>query len=344
MTTGSTDHSSVSFRKVVAEDTGLRLDRWFKLHFPGLGRGGLERMLRKGQIRVDGSRVKSNARVEEGQAIRIPPDVPTVHTVQGGNDGGQRPRKVVLPHRADAEEFLHRCLVFEDDSIIAINKPHGLAVQGGSKTKTHVDGYLQALNRSGERPRLVHRLDRDTGGLLVLAKDRKSAARLGEAFQKHTVEKTYWALTATTPRPLRGHIDLPLVKREASTKTGLELVETDQSPEARKAYTDYQTIEHAGIGPAFVALRPLTGRTHQLRVHCTAIDAPIVGDGKYGGAAAKIDGVDRRLHLFCRSMSFPHPKTSRRVSINAELTGYMQKTWRFFGFSENVSVDWQDFE
>jgi len=238
---------------------------------------------------------------------------------------------------------LRKMILFEDDALIALNKPFGLAVQGGTKTTQHIDGMLAALEKDGERPRLVHRLDKDTGGLMLVAKTRASAQRLGDAFKKHNVEKTYWALTAGAPRPREGTISLAIAKRMVRLTMGdVERVVPADGEDAKEAITDYQTIEDVGQSVAFLAMRPVTGRTHQLRVHATAIECPVVGDGKYGGAAAHIEGVSPKLHLFCRSMTFPHPKTGARVTLTAPLTGHMRETWKFFAFDLEAPCDWPD--
>ncbi|MEO1013696.1 MAG: RluA family pseudouridine synthase [Pseudomonadota bacterium] len=333
------DRIGVEVRTVGAPDEGLRLDRWFRAHFPSLGHGALERMLRKGQVRVDGAKAKASQRVSAGQEVRIPPDVP--RSAEGSGDPARKAAGVGRISRKEAAETLSAWTIYEDDAILAINKPFGLAVQGGTKTTRHVDALLEALRPDGERPRLVHRLDRDTGGVLLLAKSRRDAAALGRSLQERDVEKTYWALTVRAPRPREGRIDLPIAKRggEAPDAAG-ERMEPAQGRDAKKALTDFQTVEQAGQGPAFLALRPITGRTHQLRVHCAAVGAPIVGDGKYGGPEARLEGVARKLHLFCRSMRFRHPRGGGFMELTAPLTGHMAETWAFFGFPNDVELEW----
>mgnify|MGYP002277780736 CR=1 FL=1 len=309
----------------------MRLDRWFKAHFPAVRHGELEKYLRKGQVRVSGGRVKSNRRLEAGEEIRIPPL----------SDEPQAASKSKRYSGADAAE-IRKLILFEDEAIIALNKPFGLAVQGGSNMKRHIDGMLGALEKEGERPRLVHRLDKDTGGLLLVAKTRQAAQRLGDAFKAHDVQKTYWALTAGVPRPRQGTISLPVAKRMTRIKDGAEeRVIPHDGEDAKRAVTDYQMLEEAGP-VAFVAMRPITGRTHQLRVHAAAIGCPIVGDGKYGAAAAHVEGVSPKLHLFCRSMTFPHPKTGKMTTLSAPLAGHMKDTWAFFSFDANAFCDWPE--
>lgn len=315
----------------VAEgEAGMRLDRWFRAHFPEIRHGELEKLLRTGQVRVAGGRVKAGRRLEPGEEVRVPP-------LRAG--AAPAPKTVRAASREDAA-FIRSLTVFEDEAVLALNKPFGLAVQGGEKTARHIDGMLASLERDGERPRLVHRLDRDTGGLLILAKSRIAAGRLGAAFQRHEVEKTYWALVAGAPRPRQGTIDLKLAKRGSP---GRERMRADDDAGAKSAVTDYRIVEEAGA-VAFLALRPRTGRTHQLRAHCAAIGAPIVGDRKYGGAAARFEGVAEKLHLFCREMEFPHPISGARLRLMVPLTGHMLETWRFFDFDQNAAVLWPALE
>ncbi|MEZ5982791.1 MAG: RluA family pseudouridine synthase [Parvularculaceae bacterium] len=326
--------SNVATIAVKEGEDGMRLDRWFKAHYPALRHGQLEKLLRTGQIRVDGGRVKANRRLEAGESVRVPPL----------GEASEKPESSSRPNRDDAE-YLRKLIIFEDKSILAINKPFGLAVQGGAKTTRHVDGMLASLAKDGERPRLVHRLDRDTGGVLILAKTRAVAAKLGAALQRRDVDKVYWALVAGMPHPRQGTIDLPIAKRMVSAPEGArERVVPAEGEDAKKAITDFQVIDDAAPAAAFLALRPRTGRTHQLRVHCAALGTPIVGDGKYGGPAARLEGVAPKMHLFCRSMSFEHPKTGQRITVTAPLTGHMRDTWKFFGFNANATCDWPDID
>lgn len=323
--------SGVQIKTVAEDEAGMRLDRWFKAHFPAVRHGELEKYLRKGQVRVAGGRVKSNRRLETGEEIRIPPLSETqIRT---------KPASTYSPQDAEA---IKRLIIFEDDAIIALNKPFGLAVQGGVKTSQHVDAMLGALEKNGERPRLVHRLDKDTGGLLLAAKTRKSAQVLSDAFKNHNVDKTYWALAVGVPRPHQGTISMPIAKRMVRLDTGdEERMVPAEGKDAKNAVTDYQLIEDVGR-VSFVAMRPITGRTHQLRVHATAIGCPIVGDGKYGGETAHIEGVSNKLHLFCRSMTFPHPVTRRKTTLIAPLSGHMAETWKFFSFDPKAQCEWPE--
>ncbi|HXI86946.1 MAG TPA: RluA family pseudouridine synthase [Parvularculaceae bacterium] len=325
--------SAVQTLTVAEGEEGMRLDRWFRAHFPAVTHGALEKLLRTGQVRVDGGRVKASRRLEVGEAVRIPPMAPAP----------EKARPLGAAPRKEDKDFLRSITLYEDDAILALNKPFGLAVQGGAKTTRHIDSMLAALEKNGERPRLVHRLDRDTGGLLLLAKTRGAAAKLGATFQRHEVEKTYWALVAGAPRPKQGTVDLPIAKRMVRIGEGRqERVVPAEGEDAKKAITDFQIVEEAGTGVSFLALRPRTGRTHQLRVHCAAIGAPIIGDGKYGGVAARLEGIAPKLHLFCRSMVFAHPEDGVVVTIRAPLTGHMLESWRFFGFDDHADVLWPE--
>lgn len=321
--------SAVKQVTVTEADDGMRLDRWFRLHYPYVKQGQLQKMLRKGQVRVDGGRVQADRRIEAGEVVRVPPLDPAPATPV-------RPASQQTGLAAGDRDYIRSLVIYEDDWVVVLNKPFGIAVQGGAKTKRHLDGMLDGLIRDGERPRLVHRLDRDTGGLLVLGRTRKAAAALSEAFKQHRVIKTYWALTKGVPNPLSGRIDLPVEKQGAE---GREKVAP--SARGRRAITDFQVVEAMGRKAAFVALRPETGRTHQLRVHLQAIGTPIVGDGKYGGGDAVLEGVSRKMHLFCQALTVPLPGR-RPLHLEAPLTGHMADTWKFFGFGAANDLQWPE--
>ncbi|WP_031553728.1 RluA family pseudouridine synthase [Parvularcula oceani] len=316
--------SGVRMIEVAAADDGMRLDRWFRQHFPQVKQGQLQRMLRKGQVRVDGDKVAANRRIAAGETVRVPPLEAAV------------PKAAAQEAAAD-HDYVRSLVLYEDDDLIAINKPFGLPVQGGSKVTRHLDGMLDGLKggKGDERPRLVHRLDKDTGGLMLLARSRLSAQHLTEAFRRHRILKDYWALTSGVPHPLEGTIDLAVEK----SGEGMERVQADS--EGKRAVTDYQVIESAGTKAAFVALRPYTGRTHQLRVHLSALGTPIAGDGKYGGEKARIEGVSRRMHLFCRQMTVPR-KGKPPLVLTAPLTGHMQAAWSFFAFPDDIDTEWPE--
>lgn len=314
---------------VADDDAEVRLDRWVKRRFPSLPHGHLEKLLRTGQIRVDGRRAKAGQRLEAGQLVRLPPGI--------GEEEGKPARALAPVSEADAR-WLRSLVLHRDRDVIAINKPPGLAVQGGTKTGRHLDGMLDALTFDGsERPRLVHRLDRDTSGVLLLARHVRAAAKLAEAFRHKSARKLYWALVAGRPKPANGKIDLALIKGKGP---GGERMTRDDE-EGERAITRYATIEAAGNRASWLVLWPLTGRTHQLRVHCAeGLGCPVVGDGKYGGAAALLGGeaIAPKLHLHARSIELPHP-AGGRLRVVAPLPEHMLVTWRFFGFDPASEVD-----
>jgi 23S rRNA pseudouridine955/2504/2580 synthase len=314
---------------VIAEDDGIRLDRWFKRHYPDVSHGRLEKLLRTGQVRIDGARAKAADRLNDGQTVRVPP-----------LDLSPRPDFVPQPKperkisQADIA-FVQGLVLLVTDDMIVINKPAGLAVQGGTGTSRHLDGLLDGLiyDRSG-RPKLVHRLDKDTSGILVLGRDARSADHLAKSFQSRRAEKIYWAVTAGVPRPHRGTIDLALAKLPGRGPDGAHerVVPVDEDDEeAKRAVTDYAVLAHAGKSAALVALRPRTGRTHQLRAHLAAIHCPILGDGKYGGPASRVEGApSSRLHLHARALRLPAPD-GRLVAIEAPPPAIFAQTLAFFG-------------
>jgi 23S rRNA pseudouridine955/2504/2580 synthase len=305
---------------VAAEDAGLRLDRWFRRHYPKVPHGRLQKLLRGGQIRVDGGRVQANTRLMEGQSVRVPP--------LGERANGPRKVPVRAPSAADMA-VLERAVLHRDDDVIVLNKPPGLAVQGGTRTHRHLDAMLDGLCfGSSERPRLVHRLDKDTSGALLLARHRQAAAALTSAFRGKAVRKLYWALVAGAPTNREGRIDEELAKRLRGER---EAVEATKS--GRAAATLYRQIETAGGKITWLALTPLTGRTHQLRVHCAHLGTPVVGDRKYGGPAAALagEGIASGLHLHARSIALPHPNGSR-LDVTAPLPDHMAATFSFLGF------------
>ena len=310
----------------------LRLDRWFKRHYPGLGHGQLEKLLRTGRIRVDGKRAKAGDRIEPGQAIRFP----------ALNGAAPPPRPAPHPQRPSDQAMLQAAILHVDEMVIVLNKPPGLAVQGGTATERHLDGLLDGLRFGNEeRPRLVHRLDKETSGILVLARTAAAAGLLARAFREKRVRKTYWAITVGLPKPAQGRIDLPLAKTPG--RHG-ERVRPD-SDEGRHAVTYYRVVDSAGDRVSWLALMPVTGRTHQLRAHCAAIGTPILGDAKYGEALAHRAGVPgaRRLHLHARSIAMPHPLGSS-TQVTAPLPPHMRRTWEFFGFPEDIEDPFAELE
>jgi 23S rRNA pseudouridine955/2504/2580 synthase len=307
---------------VTDQDADIRLDRWFRRHYPGLGHGHLEKLLRTGQVRVDGRKAKSGDRVSPGMAIRVPP----LESIS--------PAPSPFPEKSRArpqdEALLRDLIIHRDDDAIVLNKPAGLAVQGGSNTTRHVDGMLDGLRFDhAERPRLVHRLDKDTSGVLLIARSAAAAAFFTRAFRDKTTRKTYWAVVAGLPKLRQGRIDLSLIKGGIK---GRERVHADD--DGRDAVTYYTVVDSAGDRASWLALLPLTGRTHQLRAHCAAIGTPILGDGKYGGAAAHALGstAAHRLHLHARALEIPHP-AGFTLKVAAPLPPHMKRMWEFLGFA-----------
>ncbi|WP_373086749.1 RluA family pseudouridine synthase [Sneathiella sp.] len=324
--------SRVQHLVVTEDEANLRVDRWFKAHFPGMTHGQLEKHLRKGDIRVDKKRSKANDRLETGQTVRVPPLADDVYKpVQPGSV-----RKMPEDRLSDRDiADIRKMILHMDDAVIVLNKPAGLPVQGGSGQYRHVDGLLEGLRFDyPDKPRLVHRLDKDTSGVLVLGRTRLAAKHLAEAFKRRTTRKIYWALVAGVPRPREATISYNLAK--IVTANG-EKVVVDR--DGQKAVTDYSVIAVAGQRAAWVALKPVTGRTHQLRVHCVAIETPIVGDGKYGGPEAFLEGaISKKMHLHAREITISHPDGSE-LMITAPLDKHMVETWKLLDFHEN---DYED--
>jgi 23S rRNA pseudouridine955/2504/2580 synthase len=323
--------SGVQQIEIRQEDADQRLDRWFKRHFPALGHGRLEKLLRTGQIRLDGKRAKAADRVEAGQVVRVPPL----------GEPAERPEQPQQrrPRAADSRwaMTLQKSVLYKDDDVLVIDKPAGLAVQGGTGLATSVDDLLDALQFDAkERPRLVHRLDRDTSGVLALARTAKAAQRLTEAFRHKDARKIYWAVVVGVPEVRGGRIDAPLQKGGGK---GAERVQVDE--EGKRAVTEFAVIERAGKKAAWLALMPVTGRTHQLRAHCVALGTPILGDGKYAGGAAFLskDNLSRQLHLHARRLRIPHPAGKGWIDVTAPLPDHMRKTWSFFGFAAKPDGD-----
>ena len=318
--------SGVQSVTVTADETDLRLDRWFSRRFPDLGHGRLEKLLRTGQVRVDGKRAKSNQRLEAGQLIRVPPlgEAPT--------PTGPKPVKTVSAAEAKA---LADAILFMDDDVIVLNKPAGLAVQGGTSLDHHLDAMLDSLRfGAAERPKLVHRLDKDTSGALLLGRNSFSTARLAAAFRSREARKCYWALVVGVPRYPKGRIDAPLAKMEG--RMG-DKVAVDEE-EGRRAVTYYRVVEKAHKKAAWLEMEPRTGRTHQLRAHAALLGTPIQGDGKYGGQEAYLSGqgVSRKLHLHARAVMVPHPRKGI-IKVIAPLPAHIAASFDFFGFEEAAS-------
>ncbi len=339
--------SGVQMITVAEGDSDQRIDRWLRRLFPHVGQGRIEKMCRKGELRVDGGRVKASTRLETGQVVRVPP-LP---------DADHKPVEVKRRVLDADTKMIQSCVIYRDDHILALNKPHGLPVQGGSGQTRHVDSLSEAL-RFGfdENPRLVHRLDKDTSGVLLMARTREAAKGLTAAFRHRNTRKIYWALVAGVPTPYLGEIKTGLVKAsghgaqgEGEKMIALHLNEVDSTPGAKRAHTLYATLYRVASRAAWVAMEPVTGRTHQLRAHMAAIGHPIVGDGKYGGSGqenlgdgwgAQLGGIiSRKLHLHARRLSFKHPVTHKPVAITARLPDHMKDSWGTLGWSEDLASD-----
>lgn len=312
--------------KVGKDEAGLRLDRWFRLKFPELTHSFLQKMLRTGQIRVDSKRVKSNARLEAGQMVRVPPAV----------RGEVRDRPSVKPppglSKAD-RTVIENMIIFEDDDVLVLNKPFGLAVQGGTGTRRHIDGLLAGMvDRFGARPRLVHRLDRDTTGVLLVAKTRTAAATLGEVFRSRAAKKTYWALVKGVPRPAQGKVEAALVKASGPDGDHVRKAQAGEQDRAMHATTHYAVIERVAHKAAWMSLKPVTGRQHQLRAHMDLLGHSIVADNKYPSEAIFDDAeIEEKLHLHARRLVIPHPSGRGTVDVTAPLPDHMRRTWAALG-------------
>ena len=310
---------------VTEDEADIRLDRWCRRYHPGLQQSLIQKWCRTGQIRVDGTKTDPATRLTPGQSIKLPAlAAPTE----------PKPSPHIDPH--DAKD-LRQAVIYQDDQIIALNKPYGLPVQGGPGITRHLDAMLDALRQNSDhRPRLVHRLDRDTTGLLLLARTPGTAAKLAALFRGRDIEKTYWAVVAGRPVPVEGRIDLPL-KRTGSARGERTAPADRDDPDAARAITDYQTLDHAARKLAWLELKPHTGRTHQLRVHCVAIRAPILGDEKYEqpdqnmAFAALVEGLSSDLHLHARRLVLPHP-AGGTLTLEADLPPHMRATFKTLGF------------
>jgi 23S rRNA pseudouridine955/2504/2580 synthase len=311
---------------VATDDDGIRLDRWFKRHLPDASFNLVSRWARTGQLRIDGKRATPGDRVLAGQEIRVPPA-----DTDAAKSG--RPVRKRRELTADEMEFAQGLMIHKDDAALVINKPAGLATQGGTKTESHVDGLLDALcYELDNRPKLVHRLDKDTSGVLLLARAARSAGHFAKAFSSRTARKVYWALVVGVPSIEDGFIDLPIGKQPG---TGGEKMYVDEA-EGQSARTRYRLVERAGNTCAWVELQPYTGRTHQLRVHMAAIGHPIVGDGKYGGKDAFLTGtISRKMHLHARRLRIDHPK-GHQIDIRADLPPHMRDSFADLGFDEEL--------
>jgi len=291
----------------------------------------LQKLLRTGQIRLDSKRVKSNVRIESGQRVRVPRAI----------QEDEKPKPSVKPppglSKAD-RDFIERMILFEDDAVVVLNKPFGLAVQGGTGTRRHIDGLLSGMadRFGGKRPRLVHRLDRDTTGVLLVAKTRDAASKLGQMFASRSASKTYWALVKGVPRPPQGKVEAALVKASGPDGDHVRKSEAGEQDRAMHAATHYSVIESVANKAAWMSLKPVTGRQHQLRAHMDILGHPIIGDNKYPSDSIFAEGeIEQMLHLHARRLVIPHPSGTGTVDISAPLPDHMRRTWKTLGLDPN---------
>jgi 23S rRNA pseudouridine955/2504/2580 synthase len=320
------------------DDDGIRLDRWFKRHLPDVSFNIVSRWARTGQLRIDGKRAAPGDRVETGQVLRVPPAEPAP-----AEGPGARPKRIVEPLTADEQVFVRDMVMAKGRDWFMLDKPPGLATQGGTKTVQHLDRLLDGLaDEGGQRPKLVHRLDKDTSGVLLVARSARAAAHFTKAFAARTARKVYWALITGVPSVEEGVVDAPLAKQPG---TGGEKMHVDEE-NGLPAKTRYRMIDRAGNRAAWVELQPLTGRTHQLRAHMAAIGHPIVGDGKYGGAEAFLTGgISRKLHLHARRLKVVG-LDGKPIDQTAELPPHFAESLASLGFDvragDNLPLDTPD--
>ncbi|MFZ3358456.1 MAG: RluA family pseudouridine synthase [Xanthobacteraceae bacterium] len=314
--------TSVQNVAVTADEAGMRVDRFLEARFPGLSFSHIQRVIRKGEVRVNGKRTQPKNRLEDGQSMRIPP----LRLDQS------KPRSTGNPADDKTREFLQSITLYEDADVLVLNKPMGLAVQGGSGTTRHIDGMLDVLRDAhGQRPRLVHRLDKDTAGCLLVAKSRFAAAALAKTFRSRAARKVYWALVAGVPKVQQGRISTFLAKEEREQESFTRIARHGDKG-ASHAVTYFAVVETSGPLLAWLSLKPVTGRTHQLRAHMEHIGHPIVGDPKYFAIEnwQLPGGMQNRLHLLARRIAVPHPRGGT-IDITAPLPPHMQQSWNLLG-------------
>jgi 23S rRNA pseudouridine955/2504/2580 synthase len=309
---------------VTPDENNMRVDRFFEARFPGLSFSHIQRIIRKGEVRVNGKRTQPKARLEAGQAVRVPPLKLEAPPPADDAPAAQKDRA-----------FLKSITLYEDADVLVLNKPMGLAVQGGSGTTRHIDGMLGALRgprADDQRPRLVHRLDKDTAGCLLVAKTRFAAAALAKTFRTRAARKIYWALVVGVPKPQQGRISTYLAKQEIEEDSFMRVAKHGDK-DAMHAVTYYAVVETAAQKLAWLSLKPVTGRTHQLRAHMAHIGHPIVGDPKYFNIEnwELPGGIQDRLHLLARRIVVPHPRGGT-IDVSAPLPPHMQQTWNLLGF------------
>jgi 23S rRNA pseudouridine955/2504/2580 synthase len=317
--------AEVKRHMVADEEVGMRLDRWFKVHFPQVTFAYLNKLTRTGQVRVGAGRVKTNTRLAAGDEIRVPP-------LAFDKRPADIPKADIAPLTKEERRLFTSMVMHEDDDLFVLNKPSGFAVQGGTKTHHHLDGLLMGLGvELGERPLLVHRLDRDTSGVIVIAKRRAVAAALGKMFATRVVRKTYWAVVKGVPKPPQGKVDVALIKARGPDGDRMRASKDGEEDDEQRAVTQYAVIDKAGQVASWLSLKPLTGRQHQLRAHAHHLGVPILGDNKYSGDEGMPEGVPNRLHLHARRIEFPHPRGGT-IDMSAPLPEHMLATFKLFGF------------
>ena len=307
---------------VTADEDNMRVDRFLEARFPGLSFSHIQRIVRKGELRVGGKRADSKDRLQAGQSVRIPPlrlDAP-----KASGALSEAAQKTL--------ETLKAMTLFEDDDVLVLNKPAGLAVQGGSGTTRHIDQMLEVMrDAKGQKPRLVHRIDRETSGCLLIAKTRFAATHLTGAFRSRSARKIYWALVAGVPKPKQGRISTYLAKEEGEDDTIMRIAAHGDEG-ASHAVTYYAVVEASASKLSWVSLKPVTGRTHQLRAHMAHIGHPIVGDPKYFTREnwQLPGGLQNRLHLLARRIMIPHPRGGT-IDVTAPLPPHMLQSWNLLG-------------
>ncbi|MEM6676841.1 MAG: RluA family pseudouridine synthase [Pseudomonadota bacterium] len=346
--------SGVALVPVGEDEAEQRLDRWFRRHYPQVKQGQLEKLCRRGEIRVDGARVKAATRVAPGQTVRVPPlPAAAPEAAREAADRAHRTPASAKPVDSALVEMLRAAVIWRDDHMLVLDKPPGLAVQGGTGQTRHLGAALSGLRfERDDDPRLVHRLDQDTSGVLVLARTGAAAVALARAFRQRTTDKLYIAVLAGRPKPAAGTVRYGLEKAGGAGAERMQIVHPDAvgaSDAARHARTDYRVVDGAGQRASWAVLRPVTGRTHQLRAHMAALGTPVAGDGKYGGRGRENAGdgwganlgqaVSRKLHLHAWRLSLPHPISGARRSFTAPLPEHMARSFEFFGWDPASAPD-----
>jgi 23S rRNA pseudouridine955/2504/2580 synthase len=307
---------------VTDDEADMRVDRFLAARFPQLSFSYIQRIVRKGELRVNGRRVETKDRLEAGQAVRVPP----LKLDQA------RPMSAKVGE--DVAGFLASITLYEDADVLVLSKPAGLAVQGGSGTKKHLDGMLSVLtDEDGQRPRLVHRLDKDTSGCLLVAKSRFAAAALAKTFRTRAARKIYWSVVAGVPKPRQGRVSTYLAKEEREDESFMRIAKHGEKG-ASHAVSYYAVIDTMAQKLSWLSMKPVTGRTHQLRVHAAEIGHPIIGDPKYFDVEnwEIPGGIQHKLHLHARRLVVPHPRGKGTIDVSAPLPPHMEQTFNLLGW------------